>query len=140
VNDVKRAAVAADIHGVLVVPMAQPGTEWIIGMVRDAQFGPTIMFGMGGVFVELFKDVSFRIAPFDKETALDMIKETRGYRVLQGMRGEKQKDIASLAELLVQVSQLAARYPQIKEIDLNPIRVYEIGYSVLDARILLDVQ
>jgi len=140
VNEVKHATVAADIHGVLVVPMAQPGIEFIIGMVRDAQFGPTIMFGMGGVFVELFKDVSFRIAPFDREVALDMIKETRSYRVLQGMRGEKQKDIASLAELLVQVSQLAARYPQIKEIDLNPIRVYENGYSVLDARILLDAK
>ena len=138
VKDVKRAATAADVHGVLVVPMAQPGTEFIIGMVRDAQFGPTIMFGMGGVLVELFKDVSFRIAPFDEEVALDMIKETRGYRVLQGMRGEKQKDVASLVELLVRVSQLAARYPQIKEIDLNPIRVYENGYSILDARILLD--
>lgn len=138
VNDVKRATVAADIHGVLVVPMARPGTELIIGMVRDAQFGPTIMFGMGGVFVELYKDVSFRIAPFDEEVALDMIKETKGYRVLQGMRGEKQKDIAGLAKLLVQVSQLAARYPQIKEVDLNPIRVYENGYSVLDARVLLD--
>jgi acyl-CoA synthetase (NDP forming) len=140
VNDVRRATVAANIHGVLVVPMAQPGTELIIGMVRDAQFGPTIMFGMGGVFVELFKDVSFRIAPFDKEVALDMIKETKGCRVLQGMRGEKQKDIASLAELLVQVSQLAVRYPQIKEIDLNPIRIYEKGYSVLDARVLLDAK
>jgi acyl-CoA synthetase (NDP forming) len=139
-NDVKRATSAADIHGVLVVPMAQPGTELIIGMVRDAQFGPTIMFGMGGVFVELFKDVSFRIAPFDKEVALDMIKETKGYRVLQGMRGEKPKDITSLVELLVQVSQLAARYPQIREIDLNPIRVYENEYSILDARILLDVK
>jgi len=140
VNDVKRATVAADIHGVLVVPMAQPGTEWIVGMVRDAQFGPTVMFGMGGVFVELFKDVSFRIAPFGEKVALDMIKETKGYRVLQGMRGEKQKDIASLVKLLVQVSQLAVRYPQIKEVDLNPIRVYEKGYSVLDARILLDVE
>jgi hypothetical protein len=140
VNDVKRATAAADVHGVLVVPMAQPGAELIIGMVRDAQFGPTIMFGMGGVFVELFKDVSFRIAPFDEEVALDMIKETKGYRVLQGMRGEKRKDIAGLAGLLVQVSQLAARYPQIKEVDLNPIRVYESGYSVLDARILLDVE
>jgi acyl-CoA synthetase (NDP forming) len=139
-DDVRRATVAAEIHGVLVVPMAQPGAEWIIGMVRDAQFGPTIMFGMGGVFVELFKDVSFRIAPFDKEVALDMIKETKGYRVLQGMRGEEKKDIASLAELLVRVSQLAARYPQIKEIDLNPIRVYERGYSVLDARILVDAE
>lgn len=140
VNYVKRAAAAADIHGVLVVPMAQPGTELIIGMVRDAQFGPTIMFGMGGVFVELLKDVSFRIAPFDEAVALDMIKESKAYRVLQGVRGEKQKDIASLAELLVQVSQLAARYPQIREIDLNPIRVYESGYSVLDARILLDAE
>jgi acyl-CoA synthetase (NDP forming) len=138
VNDIKRATVATNIHGVLVVPMAQPGTELIIGMVRDAQFGPTIMFGMGGVFVELFKDLSFRVAPFDEEVALDMIKETKGYRVLQGMRGEKQKDIVSLVELLVQVSQLAGRYPQIKEIDLNPIRVYEDGYSILDARILLD--
>lgn len=139
-DDVKRATAAAGIQGVLVVPMAQPGTELIIGMVRDAQFGPTIMFGMGGVFVEVFKDVSFRIAPFDQEVALDMIKETKGSRVLQGMRGEKPKDIASLAELLVQVSQLAARYPQIKEIDLNPIRVYENGYSILDARILLDAE
>jgi acetyltransferase len=138
VNDVKRAIVTADIHGVLVVPMAQPGTEWIIGMVRDAQFGPTIMFGMGGVLVELFKEVSFRIAPFDEEVALDMIEETKGYPVLQGMRGEKQKDVASLAKLLVQVSQLAARYPQIKEVDLNPIRVYENGYSILDARVLLN--
>jgi acyl-CoA synthetase (NDP forming) len=139
-SDVKRATSTADIHGVLVVPMAQPGVEFIIGMVRDAQFGPTIMFGMGGVFVELFKDVSFRIAPFDEKVALDMIKETKGYRVLQGMRGEKPKDITSLVELLVQVSQLAARYPQIKEVDLNPIRVYEDGYSILDARILLDVK
>jgi len=137
-GDVKRAAAAASIHGVLVVPLAQPGPESIIGMVRDAQFGPTIMFGMGGVFVELFRDVSFRVAPFDREVALDMIRETKGYRVLQGMRGERQKDIAGLVELLVQVSQLAARYPQIREIDLNPIRVYENGHSVLDARILLD--
>jgi acyl-CoA synthetase (NDP forming) len=140
VKGVKRATKGADIHGVLVVPMAQAGTEFIIGMVRDAQFGPTIMFGMGGVFVELFNDVSFRVASFDEEVALDMIKETKGYRVLQGLRGEKQKDIASLVELLVQVSQLAARYPQIKEIDLNPIRVYEKGYSILDARILLDIK
>ncbi len=140
VGDVKCAAPAADIRGVLVVPMAPPGPELIVGMVRDPQFGPTIMFGMGGVFVELFRDVSFRVAPFDREVALDMIRETRGYRLLQGVRGEKPKDIASLAELLVQVSQLAARYPQIREIDLNPVRVYENGYSLLDARILLDAE
>jgi acetyltransferase len=91
------------------------------------------------VFVEVFKDVSFRIAPFDQHVAVEMIQETRGYRVLQGIRGQAPKDIASLAQLLVQVSHLAARYPQIKEIDLNPIRVYEKGYGVLDARILLEV-
>jgi acetyltransferase len=139
VNGVKRAKMAADIRGVLVVPMAQPGTEWIIGMVRDAQFGPTILFGLGGVFVEMLKDVSFRIAPFGEEVARDMITESRGYRALQGMRGEKPKDIASLARLLVQVSQVAARYPQIREIDLNPIRVYDEGCRILDARILLQV-
>lgn len=138
VKDVKRATPAADIEGVLIAPMAQPGSDLIIGMVSDAQFGPTIMFGMGGVFVELFNDVSFRVAPFDAEVARDMIQETKGYRVLRGVRGEKQKDIASLVELLVQVSQLVARYPQIKEVDLNPIRVYEKGDSILDARILLD--
>ncbi len=140
VSDVKHAVPAADVCGALVVPMAPPGTEVIIGMMRDAQFGPTIMFGMGGVFVELFKDVSFRVAPFDEEVALDMIQETRAYRLLQGMRGEKPRDIPSLVKLLVQVSQIAARDPQIREMDLNPVRVYESGYAILDARILLDVQ
>jgi hypothetical protein len=107
-------------------------------MVRDPQFGPTIMFGMGGVLVEVFEDVSFRVAPFDTDVALELIKDTRVYQVLQGLRGEKGKDIIGLAELLVRVSQVAARYPQVREIDLNPIRVHEEGYSILDARILLD--
>jgi acetyltransferase len=136
-DDVRRAVPAADIRGVLVVPTTQAGTECIVGMVRDAQFGPTIMFGTGGVMVELFRDVSFRVAPFDEQVALDMIKETKGYRLLAGMRGEKQKDIASLVEVLVQMARIAAQYPQIKEIDLNPVRLHEQGYSLLDARILL---
>jgi acetyltransferase len=138
VDDVRRALPGAEVLGVLVVPMARPGTEVIVGMVRDPQFGPTIMFGLGGVMVELFRDVSFRVAPFEREVALDLIKETMAYRVLQGMRGERPKDIAAVTELLVQVSRLAARYPQIKEIDFNPIRVHEKGCSLLDARILLE--
>jgi acetyltransferase len=138
VDDVRRALPGAEVLGVLVVPMAQPGTEVIIGMVRDPQFGPTIMFGLGGVMVELLRDVSFRVAPFEREVALDLIQETMAYRVLQGMRGERPKDIAAVTELLVQVSRLAARYPQIKEIDFNPIRVHEKGCSLLDARILLE--
>lgn len=139
VDDVRQAVPDADIHGVLVVPMASPGPEFIIGMTRDPQFGPTMMFGLGGVFVELFRDVSFRVAPFEEEVALDMIRETRGYRVLQGIRGEKPKDVAGLVQLLVQISRLAAQYPQIREIDLNPVRVYEKEYSILDARILVDI-
>jgi acetyltransferase len=139
VEDVRRAVPDLDLHGVLVVPMAPPGGEWVVGMVRDAQFGPTIMFGMGGVLVEVFHDVSFRVAPFDADVALSMIKETRGYGVLQGMRGDRPKDIGGLAQLLVNVSRLAARYPQIREIDLNPVRVYEDGCRVLDARILMNV-
>lgn len=136
VGDVAREA---DLRGVLVTPMAPAGVEVIVGMARDAQFGPTVMFGLGGVLVELFRDVSFRVAPFDREVAMDMIQETRGHRVLQGLRGDRPKDVGAVAELLVQVSRLAARYPQIREIDLNPVRVYESGYSILDARILLGV-
>ncbi len=137
-RDVGRAVAGAELQGALVVPMAPPGPEVIVGVVRDAQFGPAVMFGLGGVFVELFQDVSFRVAPFEVEVALDMIKETGAYRLLQGMRGETPKDLASLAQLLVNVSQVAARYPQIREIDLNPVRLYERGYSILDARILLE--
>jgi len=102
---------------------AAAGTELIIGMVRDPQFGPVIMFGLGGIFVEVFKDVSFRVAPFSREVALDMIKETRAARILEGVRGQKAVDVEALAQLLVKVSELAARYEDISEIDLNPVRV-----------------
>jgi acetyltransferase len=137
VRDVKGAIPSADVHGVLVVPMAPPGGEWTVGMVRDPQFGPVIMFGLGGVLVELYEDVSFRVAPFDTDVALEMIQETRGHRLLRGMRGERPRDVAGLTTLLVRMSEIAARHPQIGEIDLNPIRVYESGYRILDARILL---
>jgi acyl-CoA synthetase (NDP forming) len=106
-------------------------------MVRDPQFGPVIMFGLGGIFVEVFKDVSFRVAPFSREVALDMIKETRAARILEGVRGQKAVDVEALAQLLVKVSELAARYEDISEIDLNPVRVYEQGVAILDCRIIL---
>lgn len=137
IDNVKQAVPNANIGGILVVPMAKPGTEVIVGMVRDAQFGPVIMFGMGGVFVEVFKDVSFRVAAFGHTVARQMIEETTAYKILAGTRGEKPKDIDSLANLMVKVSELATKYPEISEIDLNPVRVYEQGISVLDARIML---
>lgn len=135
---VRERVPSADIRGAMIVPMAASGTELIVGMVRDPQFGPVIMFGLGGVFVEVFKDVSFRVAPFDTETAMDMIEETRAFTILSGVRGEARKDIGALAELLVKVSRLAASRPEIAEIDLNPVRLYEQGLAVLDARVILE--
>ena len=137
VTNVGRAAPEAAIDGVLVVPCAAAGTELIIGMVRDPQFGPVIMFGLGGIFVEVFKDVSFRVAPFGREVALAMIKETRAARILEGVRGQEAADVEAVAQLLVKVSELAARYEEISEIDLNPVRVYAQGAAILDCRIIL---
>jgi acetyltransferase len=136
-SEVASRVPGADIHGAMIVPLAEPGTEIIIGMVRDPQFGPTIMFGLGGIFVEVFKDVSFRVAPFNEEVALDMIKETKAFELLGGVRGETAKDVGSLVDLLVKVSRMAATQPEISEIDLNPVRIYERGLAVLDARIIL---
>jgi len=137
VANVSKAAPEASIDGVLVVPCAAAGTELIIGMVRDPQFGPVIMFGLGGIFVEVFKDVSFRVAPFDREVALAMIKETRAAHILEGVRGQAAADVEAIAQLLVKVSELAARYEEISEIDLNPVRVYAHGAAILDCRIIL---
>jgi acetyltransferase len=137
VANIEKAAPEATIDGVLVVPCAAPGTELIIGMVRDPQFGPVIMFGLGGIFVEVFKDVSFRVAPFDREVALAMINETRAARILEGVRGQEASDVEAVAQLLVKLSELAARYDDISEIDLNPVRVYAHGVAILDCRIIL---
>ncbi len=135
---VKERVPEADIRGGMIVPMAAAGTELIVGMVRDPQFGPVIMFGLGGVFVEVFKDVSFRVAPFGQEVAMDMIRETKAFEILNGARGESRKDIEALVELLVKISRLAASRPEIAEIDLNPVRIYDKGLAVLDARIILE--
>ncbi|MFP4452798.1 MAG: acetate--CoA ligase family protein, partial [Desulfobacterales bacterium] len=125
------------VHGVLISPMAAKGQECILGMTRDAQFGPVIMFGLGGVFVELLKDVSFRVAPVTKEDALEMISDTKGYKLLKGLRGEPPKDIRAVQQVLLQLSEIALSNPEIKEIDLNPVIVHEQGLSIVDSRIIL---
>jgi hypothetical protein len=137
VSDLKRRKPNIDIRGVLTLPLAEPGPEVIIGMSRDDQFGPVIMFGGGGTLVELFRDVSFRIAPFGLEVAREMIAETKAYKILHGIRGQSSSDIGSLARLLTKISRIAGAYPDIMAIDLNPVRVYRKGLSILDARILL---
>ena len=121
----------------LVSQQANPGTEVIIGAKRDPQFGPVVMFGLGGIFVELFKDVVFRIAPITKAEALDMIKSINGYKLLTGYRGQTAADVDALAEAIVKVGKLMLECPEVAEVDLNPLIVYEKGLLGLDARIIL---
>jgi acyl-CoA synthetase (NDP forming) len=128
----------AMIQGVSVQKMARPGVEVIIGMSKDEQFGPVIMFGLGGVLVEILKDVSFRIVPLTKRDAEEMIREIKGYPLLQGYRGREPVDVTYLEELLLKISDFVERNPEVKELDLNPIIAYGNGAIAVDARIVLE--
>jgi acetyltransferase len=125
------------VLGTLISPMAAPGQECIIGMIRDPQFGPVIMFGLGGIFVEVLKDVAFRVAPLADEDIDEMIKEIKGYKVLTGIRGEKPKDTGAIKNILARLSDIAIDNPAIIEIDLNPVIVHEKGASIVDSRMIL---
>jgi acetyltransferase len=125
------------VLGTLVSPMAADGQECIIGMIRDPQFGPVIMFGLGGIFVEVLKDVSFRVAPLADEDINEMIEEIKGYKVLTGTRGEKPTDIDAIKNIIATLSEIAIDNPEITEIDLNPVIVHEKGASIVDSRMIL---
>jgi acetyltransferase len=127
----------AKIDGVLVNKMAPAGQEVIIGMNRDPQFGPIMLFGLGGVLVEIFRDVALRHPPLNREDALEMIKQIKGYPVLAGYRGQPPVDMNALADCLLAVAQLAEENPKIVEIDLNPVFAYPQGALVADARIIM---
>ncbi|OHC11282.1 MAG: acetyl-CoA synthetase [Planctomycetes bacterium RIFOXYD12_FULL_42_12] len=127
----------ARIEGILVEKMATPSTEVIIGGLRDPQFGPAVMFGLGGIFVEVYKDVSFRIAPLEEYDAIDMIHEIKGSKILKGFRNTESLDITSLAQTILKVSNIMVSLEEIKEIDLNPVLVYPKGVKAVDARIIL---
>lgn len=127
----------AEIAGMLVMPMAPGGVECIIGAMCDTTFGPTVMFGLGGIFVEVLKDVSFRVAPITLPVAYEMIEEIKGYPLLKGIRGQAAVDIDAVAVALQRLSQLMALEPEIAEIDLNPVFVHNQGLSFVDARIIL---
>lgn len=128
----------ADIEGISVQRMAKSGTEIIIGMIKDAQFGPVLMFGLGGILVEVLKDVAFRIVPLEKRDASEMIKEIKGYKLLEGYRGQDPVDIPYLEDMLVKLSVFVDNTPEIKEIDMNPVFAYKDGAVVVDARIVLE--
>jgi len=128
----------AKVQGVSVQKMARPGVEVIIGMSKDVQFGPVLMFGLGGILVEILKDVSFRIVPLTKRDARAMIREIKGYPLLEGYRGQEPVDVANLEELILKVSSFAEQHPEVKELDLNPVFAYSNGAVAADARIVLE--
>ena len=135
---VKKQFPSAVIHGVSVQKMARPGTEVIIGTSKDPQFGPVIMFGLGGIFVEMLKDVSFRIIPVARRDAQEMIKEIKGYPLLQGYRGKEPASIPVLVDMILKISSLINKNPQIKELELNPVFAYKDRAVAVDARIILE--
>ena len=135
---IKKHYPKAKITGVSVQKMARPGVEIIIGMTKDAQFGPVIMFGLGGVLVEVLKDVSFRIVPLEKRDAAEMITEIKGFPILKGYRGQEPANIPYLEDLIVKVSDFVDKNPEIKELDLNPVFAYKDGAIAVDARIILE--
>ena len=128
----------ADIEGVSVQSMAKPGIEIIMGMTKDAQFGPVLMFGLGGILVEVLKDVAFRIVPLEKRDAAEMIREIKGFKILEGYRGQDPADIPYLEDMLLKLSAFVDDTPEIKEIDMNPVFGYKDGAVVVDARIMLE--
>jgi acyl-CoA synthetase (NDP forming) len=135
-RDIVRAFPGKKVEGISVQKMARPGVEVIVGVTVDATFGPMLMFGLGGVFVEVLKDVSFRSIPITESDAQDMIEEIRGYALLKGSRGYS-ADINKLKDLLMRVSDYVMKNPDVAEIDLNPVFLYPDGYMVVDARIIL---
>ena len=136
-STVKTNSPQAQVDGVLVSKMATPGLEVIVGMNRDPQFGPVILFGLGGIMVEIFQDVSLRLLPLTKDEALTMIREIKGYGLIAGYRGRPAVDEQALADCLMAVARIAEGYPEIVEIDLNPVFAYPDGVLVADVRLIV---
>lgn len=127
----------ARIKGVAVQAMAPAGTEVIVGVSKDPQFGHVIMFGLGGVLVEVLKDVAFRIVPLEARDARQIVREIKGYPVLEGVRGQPPADVAALESLILKLSEFVEANPQVEELDLNPVFVYADGVIAVDARIVI---
>lgn len=137
-ENVKAKVPDAEITGILVQEMAPCGTEVIVGATKDPTFGPTIMFGLGGIFVEILKDVSFRLAPITGTDAEEMVREIKAYKILEGARGTPPADQEAIVDILLKTSRMLMECPEIKELDMNPVLVYEKGAKIVDARVILE--
>ncbi|MEX0785133.1 MAG: acetate--CoA ligase family protein [Dehalococcoidia bacterium] len=133
----RRGSRKATLEGVSVQRMADPGVEVITGMTMDAQFGPVLMFGLGGVLVEVLKDVAFRVVPITRRDAAQMVREIQGFPLLEGYRGQEPADLGALELLLVKLSKFVEAHPEVAELDLNPVFAYPKGAVAVDARIVL---
>ena len=134
-KNIAKAVPGAELEGVMVCKQAPEGLDLIAGCLTDPVFGPTVMVGLGGIYTEIFHDVSFRIAPLRRIDAEEMIRELKGYRILKGVRGQRERDIPALINLLLSLSRMVTENPEIKEIDLNPVRLYSEKLLALDARL-----
>jgi succinyl-CoA synthetase beta subunit len=133
----RKISPTCEIKGISIEEMVE-GPEFIIGVTKDSQFGPMIMFGVGGIFVEVYKDVAFRLIPISETDAKDMLNELRGKELMNGIRGMPKGDPDELAHILIRVSNLIEMYNQIKEIDINPLILTRNGAKAVDARIILE--
>jgi acyl-CoA synthetase (NDP forming) len=137
-ENAKKYNPGAKISGVLVQEMAPQSTEVIVGAIKDPQFGQTLMFGLGGIFVELLKDVTFRVAPLTRDDAYEMVTKVKAYPLLTGYRNTPPADLDAIINVLMNTSKLVMDHPEIKELDLNPVMAYEKGAKTVDARIILE--
>ena len=140
IRSCRQHAPDANIRGVEVVKMVPEGVETIIGSTTDPSFDKTLMFGLGGIYVEVLKDVAFRVAPVSKKEIAKMIREISSFPLLLGVRGEGRKDIPAVIDAIYRVGMLVDRFPEISELDVNPLMVYEDGAKVIDARINIEVE
>lgn len=138
IENVRARAPEAEVVGILVQEMAPASTEVIVGSIKDPTFGPTVMFGLGGIFTEVLEDVSFRLAPITRADAEEMIREIRSHRILEGARGMPRADREAIVEILLRTSRMLMECPEIRELDMNPVLVYERGAKVVDARVILE--
>jgi acyl-CoA synthetase (NDP forming) len=137
IAEVRKNNPKSEVLGVLIEKMMPPSTEVIVGGIHDSQFGPSVMFGMGGIFTEVYKDVAFRVAPIDKIDALNLIHELQGSKILEGIRGQPPADLDAIVDVLIDVSSLMSQHDAISQLDLNPVIAYPDGVCAVDTRIVL---